>query len=73
MCDLILRKDPRLIHRSYAEPANYEEAHDSARTGRPRKYYPLEPAGARQLMATYSPIHVMAGGLIPRLTDLAEG
>ena len=43
------------------------------RTGRPRKYYTLEPAGARELMATYSTIQTMAGGLIPRLADLAEG
>ncbi len=43
------------------------------RTGRPRKYYTLEPAGARELMATYSTIQAMAGGLIPRLADLAEG
>jgi DNA-binding PadR family transcriptional regulator len=43
------------------------------RTGRPRKYYTLEPAGARELMATYSTIQAMAGGLISRLADLAEG
>ncbi|MCH7892042.1 MAG: helix-turn-helix transcriptional regulator [Gemmatimonadetes bacterium] len=41
--------------------------------GRPRKYYTLEPEGARELMATYSTIQAMAGGLIPRLADLAEG
>ena len=43
------------------------------RTGRPRKYYTLEPTGARELMATYSTIQAMAGGLIPKLADLAEG
>ncbi len=43
------------------------------RMGRPRKYYSLEPAGARELKTSYSTIQAMAGGLIPRLTDLAEG
>ncbi len=45
----------------------------AGRMGRPRKYYSLEPAGARELKASYSTIQSMAGGLIPRLTDLAEG
>lgn len=40
--------------------------------GRPRKYYTLEPAGARALKAAYSTIQSMAGGLIPKLTELAE-
>ncbi len=43
------------------------------RAGRPRKYYALKPAGARALVATYSTIQAMAGGLISRLTDLADG
>ncbi len=44
----------------------------AGRAGRPRKYYSLEPAGARELKATYSTIQAMAGGLIAKLTDLAE-
>ena len=39
--------------------------------GRPRKYYDLEPRGARALMEAYETIQSMAGGLIPRLADLA--
>ena len=42
------------------------------RVGRPRKYYSLEPEGARALRATYDTIQAMAGGLISRLDDLAE-
>ncbi len=45
----------------------------AGRAGRPRKYYSLEPAGARALKDSYSTIQAMAGGLISRLTDLAEG
>lgn len=41
--------------------------------GRPRKYYAIQPAGARALMESYETIRAMAGGLIPRLADLAEG
>lgn len=40
--------------------------------GRPRKYYDLEPAGARALMEAYETMRSMAGGLIPRLAELAE-
>jgi PadR family transcriptional regulator, regulatory protein PadR len=43
------------------------------RVGRPRKYYTLEPAGARALLAAYTTIEAMARGLIPRLAELAEG
>jgi DNA-binding PadR family transcriptional regulator len=43
------------------------------RPGRPRKYYVLEPSGARALMDAYETIQAMAGGLIPRLAELAEG
>jgi len=42
------------------------------RAGRPRKFYSVEPAGARALMDPYSTIEAMAGGLIPTLADLAE-
>ena len=55
-----------LVTSRVAEPA-------AGRLGRPRKYYSLQSAGARELMASYSTIQAMAGGLIPRLTDLAEG
>ena len=44
----------------------------AGRAGRPRKYYSLEPAGARELRATYSTIQAMSGGLIARITELAE-
>ena len=44
----------------------------AGRVGRPRKYYALEPAGARALRETYSTMQAMAGGLIPKLTELAE-
>ena len=45
----------------------------AGRAGRPRKYYLIEPAGARELMSSYSTIQAMAGGLVSRLADLAEG
>jgi len=44
----------------------------TGRPGRPRKYYALQPAGARALRATYAAVQAMAGGLIPKLTELAE-
>ena len=56
----------KLVKSQVAEP-------EAGRMGRPRKYYSLEPAGARELMASYSTMQAMAGGLIPTLTDLAEG
>ncbi|MBW3553377.1 MAG: PadR family transcriptional regulator [Gemmatimonadetes bacterium] len=40
--------------------------------GRPRKFYALEPAGARALMDAYETMQAMAGGLVPRLAKLAE-
>lgn len=43
------------------------------RGGRRRKYYRLEPAGARALRRTYTDVRSMAKGLLPQLTDLAEG
>jgi len=42
------------------------------RTGRPRKFYTLRPEGARVLRDSYNTIQSMAGGLIPKLTELAE-
>jgi DNA-binding PadR family transcriptional regulator len=46
---------------------------EQSRPGRPRKYYALTPEGARALKATYSTVQSMAGGLLPKLTKLAEG
>jgi DNA-binding PadR family transcriptional regulator len=42
------------------------------RAGRPRKYYALTPAGARDLQESYSTIRAMAGGVLQRLNALAE-
>ncbi len=58
-------EERRLITSRVGEPV-------AGRVGRPRKYYALEPAGARALKETYSTIQAMAGGLIPKLTELAE-
>jgi len=41
------------------------------RAGRPRKYYSLEPAGAKALLDSYAAIQAMAGDLVPLLRDLA--
>ena len=43
------------------------------RAGRPPKYYRIEAVGARALLSTYSGLQSMAGGVVPRLTRLAEG
>ena len=40
--------------------------------GRPRKYYALEPAGARALKEAYDTLQTISGGLIPRLSKLAD-
>jgi DNA-binding PadR family transcriptional regulator len=42
------------------------------RAGRPRKYYALTPAGARDLQQSYATIRALAGGLSKRLDALAE-
>ena len=42
------------------------------RAGRPRKYYALTPAGARELKQSYTTIRAMAGNLLQRLDALAE-
>ena len=44
----------------------------AGRAGRPRKYYSLQAEGARELRTTYSTIQSMAGGLMERVTELAE-
>jgi PadR family transcriptional regulator PadR len=43
------------------------------RGGRRRKYYMLEPAGARVLHRSFTHMHEMATGLLPELTELAGG
>jgi DNA-binding PadR family transcriptional regulator len=49
------------------------EAPQEGRMGRPRKYYELRREGARALKDSYSTIQSMSGGVIPKLTKLAEG
>jgi DNA-binding PadR family transcriptional regulator len=44
----------------------------TGRAGRPRKYYALTPAGARDLQESYSTIRALAGGVVQRLNALAE-
>ena len=44
----------------------------AGRAGRPRKYYALTPAGARDLQESYATIRAMAGGVLRRLDALAE-
>ena len=41
------------------------------RAGRPRRLYTLRPEGARALQDSYATIQSMAGGLIPKLSELA--
>jgi predicted ArsR family transcriptional regulator len=41
--------------------------------GRPRKYYSVRREGARALQDSYSTIQSMAGGLLTKLSELAEG
>ena len=53
--------------------ASRTEAPRAGRSGRPRKYYTLRLDGARALKDSYSTIQSMSGGLIPKLTELAEG
>lgn len=46
---------------------------EPGRPGRPRKYYTIRPDGARALTRSYSTIQAMAGGLLPKLAEAAEG
>ena len=48
------------------------EEPEPGRPGRPRKYYALEPTGARALMAAYRTIQAMAGDVLADLAELAE-
>lgn len=43
------------------------------RVGRPRKYYAITRAGARSLHDSYATMQAMAGGLLSKLLDAAEG
>ena len=43
------------------------------RVGRPRKYYTIEPAGARALHQSFSTLQAIAGGALDKLQRLAEG
>ena len=58
-------EDRRLVTSRVGEPT-------PGRAGRPRKYYTLEPAGAKALLDSYAAIQAMAGDLVPVLRDLAE-
>jgi PadR family transcriptional regulator, regulatory protein PadR len=40
--------------------------------GRPRKFYALEPSGARALVEAYTTLRAFGDALIPGLTELAE-
>lgn len=44
----------------------------AGRAGRPRKYYTLTAAGARDLQDSYNAIRAMAGGVLRRLDTLAD-
>ena len=52
---------------------SHTEAPQEGRMGRPRKYYALRREGARALSDSYETIQSMAGGLIPKLSELKEG
>ena len=43
------------------------------KAGRPRRYYTIEPSGARALTHRWETMQAAAGGLIPRLAELADG
>ena len=45
----------------------------TGRVGRPRKYYTLNPSGARALKTSYNTIQAVGADLIPALDQLAEG
>lgn len=45
----------------------------SGKAGRPRRYYTIEPTGARALLDSWQTMQAAGGGLIPRLVELADG
>ena len=57
--------DRRLVIGHVGEPV-------PGRAGRPRKYYALTAAGARDLKESYTTIRAMAGGVLQRLNALSE-
>jgi len=59
-------EDRGLVSSSVGEPR-------PGHPGRPRKRYRLRVEGARALMDAYDALQAIAAGLIPRLTELAEG
>jgi PadR family transcriptional regulator PadR len=61
----------RLAERGFVSSRVGKTAPD--RGGRRRKYYALEPAGARALHRSVSQVQDMARGLLPKLGELAEG
>jgi DNA-binding PadR family transcriptional regulator len=61
----------RLDRRGFVSSRPGETTPD--RGGRRRKYYALEPSGARALKRSFSHVHEMASGLLPKLTELAGG
>ncbi|MDX1395776.1 MAG: helix-turn-helix transcriptional regulator [Gemmatimonadota bacterium] len=61
----------RLADRGFVRSRLGETTPD--RGGRRRKYYELEPAGARALHRSFTQVQEMATGLLPELTELARG
>jgi DNA-binding PadR family transcriptional regulator len=59
----------RLQTRGFVTSREAESA--PGRGGRKRKYYRLDPAGARALEATYAKVALMADGVLPDLRALA--
>ncbi len=61
----------RLSARGFVSSKEAEAA--PSRGGRRRKYYRLEPPGARALDASYSNVRSMAAGTLDALRDMASG
>lgn len=61
----------RLQARGFVSSREAESA--PSRGGRRRKYYRLEPEGARALEATYSNVRSMAHGMLDALREVASG
>ena len=61
----------RLQSRRYV--SSYQAESTPSRRGRPRKYYKVEPEGARVLASTYGNITRMAEGILDHVQALVEG
>jgi len=61
----------RLQSRGYVSSREAESA--PSRGGRKRKYYRLEPQGARALPATFGNVTRMADGVLAELASVAHG